>query len=162
MKTKLMLLVAGVALMYASPALACYGCEGCGLGYEEEGSVMAPEQVKEAPVVKEATIGTDALRVLLNAKTPVVLLDARSGKYDDGKRIPGAMSLNAESAEEAVNKLIPNKEALVVTYCGSLTCGASHKLAERLAKLGYKNVVEYPEGIAGWVKAGNKVEEVKK
>jgi rhodanese-related sulfurtransferase len=88
----------------------------------------------------------------------MVILDARSGKYDDGRRIPGAKVLNADADEAEVAKVLPEKGALVVTYCGGLTCPASNALAERLKKLGYANVIEYPQGIAGWTKDGNSVE----
>ncbi len=106
----------------------------------------------------EAVVSTKALKILLDSKTELILLDARSGKYDDGKRIPGAKSLNAESASEEIAKVIPSRESLVITYCGSLKCPASSRLREHLAGLGYKHVIEYPQGIKGWVEAGHRVE----
>ena len=98
---------------------------------------------------------------MLNAKTPLILLDARSGKFDDGTRIPSAKSLNSESKVLEILKMVPDKESLVVTYCSNLKCPASDKLAKHLKSLGYKNVVEYPEGIQGWKEAGNSVEKAK-
>jgi rhodanese-related sulfurtransferase len=121
--------------------------------------VKAPAEVQPKPI--EAKVSTDALQILLRCNVPLTVLDARSGKYDDGKRIPGAVALNAGNTDEEIAKVLPDKGALVVTYCASLKCGASHKLAERLIKLGYLNIVEYPEGIAGWIKGGNKIIEVK-
>ncbi|MEW6712245.1 MAG: hypothetical protein AB1403_20665, partial [Candidatus Riflebacteria bacterium] len=44
-----------------------------------------------------ATINTQGLKTMLDSGVPLIVLDARSGKYDDGTRIPGALSLNAES-----------------------------------------------------------------
>ncbi len=41
--------------------------------------------------------------------------------------------------------------ALLVTYCTNLKCPASRALAARLTALGYTHVLEYPEGIEGWV-----------
>ena len=90
-----------------------------------------------------------------------ILLDARTGKYDDGNRIPGAKSLSSKSTAEAIAKVIPSKSALVVTYCSNLKCPASKALAEHLQKLGYTHVHEYPEGIAGWRAAGGDVEKAK-
>ena len=109
----------------------------------------------------EAEINTAGLKALLAAKAAVTLLDARSGKYDDGRRLPGALALNEASPEAEVATALPDKNALVVTYCAGLTCGASHKLAERLRSMGYANVVEYPDGIAGWTEAGNPVDKAK-
>ena len=89
----------------------------------------------------------------------VVILDARSGKYDDGRRIPGAKSLNAKSTPEEVAAVVGDKDAKIVTYCSGVKCPASSYLAKHLTKLGYKNVIEYPKGIAGWSEAGQKVEK---
>jgi rhodanese-related sulfurtransferase len=90
-----------------------------------------------------------------------VILDARSGKYDDGTRIPGAKSLNDKSTPEDVAAVIPSKDASVVTYCSNTQCPASKRLADHLTKLGYTNIKEYPEGIAGWREAGGPVDQVK-
>ncbi|HAE41273.1 MAG TPA: sulfurtransferase, partial [Candidatus Riflebacteria bacterium] len=88
-------------------------------------------------------------------------LDARSGKYDDGKRIADALSLNAESKPEEVSKVLPKKDALIVTYCANLKCPASNALYNHLKSLGYTNLIEYPEGIQGWIEAGNPVKATK-
>lgn len=111
--------------------------------------------------MQEAKINTPALATLIAAKVPAIVLDAHSGKYDDGKRIPGAKSLNADSSDAEIKAMLPDKSALIVTYCANLECPASHKLAEKLIKAGYVNVIECPEGIEGWQKAGHKVETVK-
>ena len=87
------------------------------------------------------------------------ILDARSGKYDDGYRIPGAKALSSLSTEEEVAAMLPDKGALIVTYCSNLQCPASKRLADHLKKLGYTQVHEYPEGIAGWRAAGGKVDK---
>jgi rhodanese-related sulfurtransferase len=58
-----------------------------------------------------------------------------------------------------VAALLPDKQALVVTYCANLKCPASQMLAERLRTLGYSNVLEYHEGIKGWIDAGNAIEK---
>ena len=114
-----------------------------------------------ATEAKAAVVNTAGVAALLNAKTPVAVLDARSGKYDDGKRLPGAKSLNADSPEADVAKLLPDKKALVVTYCAGLKCPASGQLAAKLRKLGYENVLEYAEGMEGWLKGGYAVENAK-
>ncbi len=109
---------------------------------------------KPAVEEKPATINTLGLKTLIDTGAASILLDARSGKFDDGKRIPGAKSLNADSKPEEVFKVLPDKEALIVTYCSNLKCPASHKLYTHLKSLGYKNLIEYPEGIKGWIDAG--------
>jgi rhodanese-related sulfurtransferase len=112
----------------------------------------------KAETVGSADISTAGLKALLDSKTPLALFDARTGKYDDGKRIPGAGSLSPEATAEEVGKLISGKDVLIVTYCANLHCPASAKLAAHLRELGYRNILEYSAGIAGWIEAGNKVE----
>jgi rhodanese-related sulfurtransferase len=119
------------------------------------------ESKAATPMAGEAVINTPGLKALLSAKVPVTLLDARSGKYDDGRRIPGAVALNATSTDQEIAKVVPDKNALVVAYCAGPKCPASHELAERLHKMGYVNVIEYSEGIPGWTEAGNPVEQPK-
>lgn len=142
----------------AEKAGAACGAGGCA---EKADTAVKVGGACCAAEVKSGVVDTAGVAALLKAKTPVVVLDARAGKYDDGKRLPGAKSLNAGSAEADVAKLLPDKNALVVTYCAGLTCPASHQLAEKLKKSGYVNVLEYAEGLEGWLKAGNAVEKAK-
>lgn len=116
----------------------------------------AKEPVKESGDAP-ATVNTLGLKTLISSGVPLTILDARAGKYDDGRRIPGAQSLNAESKAEDIARVLPNKESLIVTYCANLNCPASHKLYTHLKSIGYTNLIEYPEGIDGWVAAGNPV-----
>lgn len=123
------------------------------------GGTCALEKQAGTAAAKEGSIGTAALKTLLDAKAPSAVLDARSGKYDDGRRIPGARQLSPDAEEAVITQALPDKKALIVTYCAGLKCPASKMLADRLKKLGYSNVLEYPEGIAGWAEAGNAVEQ---
>lgn len=91
-----------------------------------------------------------------------VILDARAGKWDDGRRIPGAKQLSAADAVEKAATLIPAKDSRIIVYCANTHCPASKFLAEALVKLGYTNVEKYPDGIEGWAAAGNPVEAPKK
>ena len=128
----------------------------------KEGKVCAKcPKAAEAAGAGVGTLTVEALDSLLAAKVPAVVLDARSGKYDDGERLPGAKSLTDKATAEEAAKLIPSKEHLVVTYCANPKCPASDRLAKHLTKLGYKNVIELPAGIQGWKEAGKPVEKAK-
>ena len=118
-----------------------------------------PQAAAGVVAPKEALVNTDALAALLRTKVPVILLDARSGKYDDGRRLPGAKALSPMAKDEEVLLMLPDKNALLVTYCVNLKCPASHMLGDKLRMLGYLNVLEYHEGIDGWTAAGNAVEQ---
>lgn len=156
---------------------SCSSVESCSDAYTEkacEGDVCAstdPAHKHEKDAAKSEphkesdknvpTVNTLGLKTLINSGVPLTILDARSGKYDDGKRIAGALSLNAESKAEEIAKVLPKKDALIVTYCSNLKCPASNALYNHLKSLGYTNLIEYPEGIQGWIEAGNPVKAVK-
>jgi len=110
----------------------------------------------------EAKIDTAALAMLIRAGVDVVLLDARGRESYEAKRIPGAKNVPADSAPKDIAKAIPSKDSLIVTYCGNVHCPASKMLYERLKELGYQNVLEYQDGIAGWLAGGYPAEEGKK
>ena len=149
-----------------------YACSTCGCSDGKAKAEPKPDEaacpsgacsVSEAPKVEAAhshDIDTFQMKAHVDSGD-AILLDARSGKYDDGNRIPGAKSLNSQSTAEEIAAVIPSKDALVVTYCSNLQCPASKALAEHLEALGYTNVQEYPEGIAGWRAAGGKVDKAK-
>ena len=134
---------------------------GCGKQRMEscKGGVCMTKPVAGKESSNHAEINTSGLKALLAANADLVLVDARSGKYDDGKRIPGAQSLNSGSSEKEIESVVSDKNALIVTYCSNLKCPASAQLAEKLRKLGYDNVIEYPNGIQGWIEDGNEVVE---
>ena len=133
-------------------------CALCGKKECPLGVCAVKPDAAQAAAVKDGSVDTAALMAMMRAKTVMTVLDARTGAYDDGNRLPGAKSLSAESPAEKIAAVLPDKQALVVTYCGNVKCPASGLLAKRLRGLGYSNVLEYHEGIAGWRAAGNAVE----
>lgn len=155
MKKTVLLLFALLVALPASRALAGEGCSSCA-----SSAKAAAPAVPAAPAADGVVIVTPAdVKKLLDSKEPVVLVDARSGKYDDGRRIGDALSLNAKSDEKEIAKLLPDKDAKIVAYCANLKCPAGPEFARHLKKLGYKNVHELPVGIDGWVEAGHPVKE---
>lgn len=92
------------------------------------------------------------------AKGECVPVDANG----DGTRkkmgvVPGAVLLS-DSETFALSELPADKSKPLVFYCANTSCGASHEAAERAQVAGYTNVKVMPDGIAGWVKAGKKVQ----
>ncbi len=71
--------------------------------------------------------------------------------------VPGAVLLS-DSEAFSLSELPADKAKELVFYCGSTQCGASHEAAGRARFAGYTNVKVMNEGIAGWVKAGKKVQ----
>lgn len=130
-------------------------------------SALPSETYAEAPSHEEETlphqwgeIDTQGLEALLKAKTPIALVDARSDKWFDGTLIQGAQRLPAETAKREIEKILPNKNQLIVVYCAGEGCPASKNLAKRLLELGYKNIIDYHDGIQVWKAQNKPIEKV--
>lgn len=125
------------------------------------------EQKKEAEdssadvssVKSYATVSSEQLQSLLASREDVVVLDARSGRFDDGRRIPGARQLSPDAPEKYIVASVPDKDVPVVVYCSNEKCPAGDRLAQRLVEHGFRHVHKLPEGIDGWEGAGHPVEK---
>ncbi|QIS18101.1 rhodanese-like domain-containing protein [Nocardia terpenica] len=84
----------------------------------------------------------------------VIVIDALGAEYYAKAHLPGALNLVEEDVESEAPRLIPNKDAAIVTYCSNSACGNSQQVATRLENLGYTNVRKYREGIQDWSEAG--------
>lgn len=73
--------------------------------------------------------------------------------------VPGAVLLTSFDGY-ALTELPSDKTKELVFYCMNTHCAASHQAAEKAIASGYTNVKVMPEGIAGWIKAGKKVQNI--
>jgi rhodanese-related sulfurtransferase len=73
--------------------------------------------------------------------------------------VPGAVLLT-DSETFNVSELPADKSKTLVFYCANTRCGASHTAAEKALTAGYQNVKVMPDGIAGWVSAGKKIQNI--
>ena len=74
--------------------------------------------------------------------------------------LPGAVLLSDEETYQ-MSELPADKSKSLVFYCANTHCSASHQAAARAITAGYTNVKVMPDGIAGWVKAGKKIQNVR-
>ena len=72
-----------------------------------------------------------------------------------------AAKTGGKSEKDFEALLGPDKNKLIVFYCGFVKCSRSHNGALWAKKLGYTNVVRFPGGIYAWKGAKYPVEEVK-
>lgn len=107
-------------------------------------------------MVKQIT--RQELQTRLSASNRLILLEALPEKYYVDGHLPGALHMPHDQAAELAAGLVPDKSAEIVVYCASKTCQNSHIAANRLAQIGYTNVVVYADGKQDWVEAGLAVE----
>lgn len=119
------------------------------------GGTMANSKHEASQQHKFGMINAQELEALMSSNTPMELVDARTDKYFDGTLISGARRLPADASDATIAEALPNKEMLIVIYCGGGKCPASKNLAQRLVDNGYTHVIDYHGGISEW-KALNK------
>jgi len=92
------------------------------------------------------------IKKLMDEKQPYTLIDARPKRVTDKGVIPTALAISDTDFDKNVDKLPADKAALVIYYCGGLECVLSDASADKARKLGWTNVVTYPEGYPEWEK----------
>lgn len=104
-----------------------------------------------------ADVTISELKELIAAKK-VTVIDVNGTKsYENKGRVPTAIDY-AKHKGNLAQVLPADKNALVVAYCGSPSCGAYKAAAKEAKELGYTNVKHLSAGISGWMAAGEKVE----
>jgi rhodanese-related sulfurtransferase len=102
-------------------------------------------------------ISLEDLKKSIAAKEVVILDVNGSASFAQG-RIPGAIDFVAVQ-DDLASKLPADKNALIVAYCGSETCGAYARAAQAAKDLGYTNVKHFAPGLKGWKEAGEPLEK---
>ena len=74
--------------------------------------------------------------------------------------IPEMTKMDDKMKSDFEKLMGPNRDRLIVFYCGFTTCTRSHNAAMWAVKLGYKNVYRQPGGIKAWSEAKYPVEKV--
>ena len=103
------------------------------------------EQKEDKPMYTEIT--QEEAKKIMDSEAEYILLDTREqDEYDEG-HIPGAILIPYTEIEDKAEKMLPDKDALILVYCRS---GRRSKIASQsLADLGYTNVKEFG-GIIDW------------
>jgi len=99
------------------------------------------------------SITREELRLALDRRE-VVLVEALPPEQFCKSHLPGAVNIPAGAVAELAPKLLPDKNARIVTYCINFTGRVSEQVARELIAMGYKHVRNYEEGKQDWVKAG--------
>lgn len=84
---------------------------------------------------------------IMQTEENYVILDVRTAQEFASGHIPGAVLLPNETIGTEDIPLLPDKDQLILIYCRS--GNRSKQAAEKLAQLGYTNIVEFG-GINSW------------
>ena len=92
-------------------------------------------------------INMDEAITLMEEESDYILLDVRTPQEFADKRIPGAINIPNETIGTEEIPELPEQDQLILVYCRS--GNRSKQASEKLAALGYTNVVEFG-GINDW------------
>lgn len=98
-------------------------------------------------------ISRDELMKMVSSQQKFKLVDVLSNDHYQDEHIKGALSLPLDQIDKNAQNLF-KKDDLIVVYCASFECQASTMSAEKLAAMGYKNVLDYKGGIKDYKEAG--------
>ncbi len=122
-------------------------------------------------------VKTEELKGWIDRRKNMLVVDTMPYEASYKKNhIPGAVQLlfpipematwntsetDGKNKEDYLKLLGPDKNRLIVIYCGFTKCGRSHNGAIWAVKLGYTNVYRHPGGIKAWKEAGYLTDKVK-
>jgi rhodanese-related sulfurtransferase len=93
----------------------------------------------------------------IDMREKMVLVDVREDSEWARGHLPGAMHLGKGVIERDIERAFPDKETVLVLYCGG---GYRSALAgDNLQKMGYTNVISMDGGWRAWVEAGYPTEK---
>ncbi|MEF8832730.1 MAG: rhodanese-like domain-containing protein [Candidatus Thermoplasmatota archaeon] len=98
------------------------------------------------------TISAEKLKEKMDAGEDFMLVHVLSEEQFRKEHIPDSINIPLGEIGRRKNELDPNKE--IILYCESFDCEASPKAAEKLEKLGFRDVVDYEGGMKDWKKKG--------
>ena len=92
-------------------------------------------------------ITAEEAKQIMDNEEGYVILDVRTQEEYDQGHIPGAVVISHEEIAEKAEKVLTDKDQLILVYCRS---GRRSKIAaEALVELGYTNIREFG-GIIDW------------
>lgn len=105
-------------------------------------------------------ISYDELSKLQKSTDIFILANTLPAYFYRKEHIINSISMPNEDMEAIAPKAI-KPEVKIVVYCKDFNCQVSAEAAEKLVKLGYKNIYVYTGGMKEWKEKGNPVSGLK-
>jgi len=114
------------------------------------------ERYRFIKALRMEQITVEELDTMLKAGQSPVIIDVRPKQLQTGGRIPGAITLTADTVDAFA--LESNVEGEVILYCSCPNEASAAKMAKLLINKGYHRVRPLTGGIDAWVSAGYETE----
>jgi rhodanese-related sulfurtransferase len=165
-KSLLVILISVIFVIgFAGTGLAAWGTK------ELDTEKVAVTFAREVERGSYRIVTTQELKGWLDQKKSMLIVDTMPYEASFKKQhIPGAVNMELpipemtkldDKTKSALKNLLgPDKNRVIVFYCGFVECTRSHNGAMWATRLGYKNAYRQPGGIRAWNEAGYPVEKV--
>jgi len=96
----------------------------------------------------------------MDQRPPPIVVDvrSRSARERDGRRIPGALTVDVEDIDNFVGQLSPERE--IVLYCTCPNEASAARIAKLLIERGFTRVRPLLGGFDAWIDAGFLAEDL--
>ncbi len=105
----------------------------------------------------QKTIHSQDLKQMLDRNADIWLINALDEDQFEREHIPGSISIPSGRVILKAEKILGKDDAIIV-YCADPDSDASKIALGKLESLGFSDLTHFPEGIAGWKKAGYRLE----
>jgi len=100
------------------------------------------------------TLDVQELHRWMDEGRDFVLVDTLPPSAFEKAHLPGAINIMSDEILDRALRELPDKMRDVVVYCASVGCKRAGLSAERLERLGYRNVYHFAGGKRDWREAG--------
>lgn len=101
-------------------------------------------------------ITTQELKEKIDSGNRYLLVDVLSPQSYQSRHLPTAVNIpfGANFVNQVSERLSAGKDTTIIVYCMSSTCTISPAASAALERAGFKNILHYKDGLAGWQDAG--------
>lgn len=105
-------------------------------------------------------LGRQELREKMERGDDFALVEVLDADEYERAHLPGAINVPCDAQfEEKATRVLPDRSQTIVVYCRDVACDASTTAADRLERLGYRDVWDYEAGKSDWMDAGLRIVE---
>ncbi len=98
-------------------------------------------------------ITTRGLKAMMDVKERFVLVNVLDPEVYEDEHICGSINIPFMEIEYKAPGFLKKDETIIV-HCTGPACTASETIADKLAQMGYTDVIRYKGGMEEWKKAG--------
>ena len=135
-----------ISISFCILLTACGDAKSIGIIGGADGPTSVTVTEKGEKIMYEQITAEEAKKIMNSGEDYIILDTREQDEFDEG-HIPGAILIPYTEIENKAEKMLPDKNKLILVYCRS---GRRSKIAAAtLSRIGYTNIKEFG-GIIDW------------